>query len=590
MKEEQAMKTEHKTMKIKDIIEMDQEKALQVDPEYQRGAEWTVKQDRLLIDSLFRGYTIPLFYFHVKSTKSTWANNTYYYVVDGQQRKNAIVRYAKNGFAMFDPVKDSKTGLAHFQKSQPVAWAGKTFDALSQVLRDQFFETPLNVIFVESADDNEVRDLFIRLQGGLPLTAQEKRDAWPGDFTKFIIETAGKASSTQSWTGHDFFHKVLKGSAARGNMRKLCASMFMQFYSRRFNKYSPESFTSSSGLDIDNFYQHHIDFNAQSELSGAPRFRDILDKAAQLLGNGKRPKIEAHMAYNVVLFMDIAMGTFVPAWTDNFTIAFDDFQNRLAKARKSKDPKDEFWIHYGVLTGVSTSSKGRIEDRYRFFERKMLDAMSSLGRLDPTRAYSPAERGFIFDRDKRTCQKCNGPVLWADAEIDHITPHAVGGETSIENARLVHAKCHTRGTNALFGFNDSGEKIELVGKPWEEDSPGSTKKSILNSNGQLVRIKHLYEKGLLVDGCKLSYPRESGDIEARFMAPESFVFLDGEKEQIYTSLNKLITEKVGSACNVWAGTEVTFPDGGVILLNDLRDRYLDSDELEGEEDEFPDEE
>jgi len=49
------MKTEHKTMKIKDIIEMDQEKALQVDPEYQRAAEWTVKQDRLLIDSLFRG-------------------------------------------------------------------------------------------------------------------------------------------------------------------------------------------------------------------------------------------------------------------------------------------------------------------------------------------------------------------------------------------------------------------------------------------------------------------------------------------------------------------------------------------------------
>lgn len=39
---------------------------------------------------------------------------------------------------------------------------------------------------------NEVRDLFIRLQAGTPLTAQEKRDAWPGDFTLFVIRHAGK--------------------------------------------------------------------------------------------------------------------------------------------------------------------------------------------------------------------------------------------------------------------------------------------------------------------------------------------------------------------------------------------------------------
>ena len=235
------MKSEHKPMTIQDIVNMDAQKVLEVDAEYQRGAEWSVKQDRLLIDSLFRGYTIPLFYFHKKTSNSNWANNTYYYIVDGQQRKNAIIRYVKNGFSLFDPIKDSKTGLAHFQKSQSIAWAGKTFDALPDTLRTQFLTTPLHVILVETNDDNEVRDLFIRLQAGLPLSAQEKRDAWPGEFTKFIIEMAGKETGKEKWMGHDFFHKVLKGSAARGNMRKLCASMFMQFYSRRVNKYAPES-------------------------------------------------------------------------------------------------------------------------------------------------------------------------------------------------------------------------------------------------------------------------------------------------------------------------------------------------------------
>jgi hypothetical protein len=34
-----------------------------------------------------------------------------------------------------------------------------------------------------NSDPNEARDLFVRLQAGMPLNSQEKRDAWPGQFT-----------------------------------------------------------------------------------------------------------------------------------------------------------------------------------------------------------------------------------------------------------------------------------------------------------------------------------------------------------------------------------------------------------------------
>lgn len=579
------MKSELKTMTIQDLVDMDAQKVLEVDAEYQRGAEWSVKQERLLIDSLFRGYTIPLFYFHKKTSSSSWANNTNYYIVDGQQRKNAIVRYVKNGFPMFDPSKDPKTGLAHFQKAQPVAWAGKAFDAIPDALRSQFLTTALQVIFVETTDENEVRDLFIRLQAGLPLSAQEKRDAWPGDFTKFIIEMAGKVSGKEKWTGHDFFQKVLKGSSARGNMRKLCASMFMQFYSRRVNKYTPESFTSSNALEIDNFYQYHIDFNSLSQDSCAPRFREVLDEAFSLLGDGRRPKIEAHMAYNVVLFLDITMGAFAPAWRSRFVKAFDTFQSNLGKARKSKDPKDEFWIEYGVLTGVSASSKGRIEERYRFFATKMMDIMSPLPRLDPIRAYGSAERELVFYRDKGICLKCKKAVDWSDSEIDHITPYAVGGETSLDNARLVHSGCHTRGVSALNGFTDSGEKVEdAMGKPWEENDPGSVKLNILDQGGRRVAIKHLYEAGLLADGCSLVFQRKEGNIEARFIAPNSFAFQDAAGESTYSSFNSLVKEKIGGDRNVWDGTSVEFPTGEITTLKELRIRYLESSEMEEEED------
>ena len=61
-------------------------------------------------------------------------------------------------------------------------------------MRDQLNNTELETAFIKDADDAEVRDLFIRLQSGSPLNNQEKRDAYPGDFTDFILKLGGKDS------------------------------------------------------------------------------------------------------------------------------------------------------------------------------------------------------------------------------------------------------------------------------------------------------------------------------------------------------------------------------------------------------------
>lgn len=174
---------------------------------------------------------------------------------------------------------------------------------------------------------------------------------------------------------------------------------------------------------------------------------------------------------------------------------------------------------------------------------------------------------------------------WSDSEIDHITPYAVGGETSLDNARLVHSGCHTRGVSALNGFTDSGEKVEdAMGKPWEENDPGSVKLNILDQGGRRVAIKHLYEAGLLADGCSLVFQRKEGNIEARFIAPNSFAFQDAAGESTYSSFNSLVKEKIGGDRNVWDGTSVEFPTGEITTLKELRIRYLESSEMEEEED------
>ena len=157
-------------------------------PEYQRGAyKWTLAQKQKLIDSLLRGYQIPLFYVHLIQKVHTFTDSveTTAELVDGQQRLAAIVSYLHNEFCLPGP-----------QNAEPnqelLPWSGKKFDELDQEDKTRLERRELLVVQMTEDSRNEVRDLFVRLQAGTPLTAQEKRDAYPGEFTNFVIRHAGK--------------------------------------------------------------------------------------------------------------------------------------------------------------------------------------------------------------------------------------------------------------------------------------------------------------------------------------------------------------------------------------------------------------
>ena len=49
---------------IGDILDLKIQQMLVVNPEYQRGVVWTLAQKKRLVDSVLRGYPIPLIYLH----------------------------------------------------------------------------------------------------------------------------------------------------------------------------------------------------------------------------------------------------------------------------------------------------------------------------------------------------------------------------------------------------------------------------------------------------------------------------------------------------------------------------------------------
>lgn len=156
---------------------------IDTNPDFQRPAVWTTSQKQLLIDTILRDYDVPKLYWRKLSSKPDK-----YDVVDGQQRLRAVWSFFDHEFKC---AKDA-------EPIDGLDIAGCRYEDLPDDLRTRFDVYPLDIVILENTDDDEVREMFIRLQNGTTLKAQEKRNALPGKMRDFVRALAG----------HPFFTRV----------------------------------------------------------------------------------------------------------------------------------------------------------------------------------------------------------------------------------------------------------------------------------------------------------------------------------------------------------------------------------------------
>lgn len=434
---------------VKDLLELRKANLLYANPEYQRGVVWTTSQKKKLVDSVFRGYPIPLIYLHHIKRMVAGISNEHFEVIDGQQRINALFEFHEGAFKLFHPVNDEEEArFPGFIKELPCPWGGLSFDDLDSKSAERFLETRLSVVMVETDEGNEARDLFIRLQAGMPLNSQEKRDAWPGNFTEFVLKTAGKPQLPK-YPGHDFFTEIMKANLKnRGEYRQLCAQMAILFAHRRVH--GGTGFCDINRDAIDTYYYKHLNFDLQSE--DAKRFNNILTLLTRMLGDQKRKKIQSHEAIHLLLVVDALLDDYTPFWVDKFAAAFDEFRHRLAIDTKQRFEKQgEYWTRYGQFARTNSDRGDSIAQRHKFFSEKFYVALSPKLK-DPVRVFGELEREIIYYRDRKHCQVCDGEVLWSDAEIHHVEEHWQGGATELSNGALVHKDCHPKGEKLTSDF------------------------------------------------------------------------------------------------------------------------------------------
>lgn len=133
-------------------------------PEYQRQPSlWPPEKKSLLIDSILRDIDIPKLYFNRTKDGA-------YEVVDGQQRLWAIWEFLDETY----PYKTD--GEAH------------RFSDLSNAQRNTIKDYTLQVTVFQEAEDDYLRELFVRLQLGLLLITGEKLHAASGEMKDFVFD------------------------------------------------------------------------------------------------------------------------------------------------------------------------------------------------------------------------------------------------------------------------------------------------------------------------------------------------------------------------------------------------------------------
>jgi hypothetical protein len=385
---------------------------IDTNPDFQRPPVWSRGQKQLLIDTILRGYDVPKLYWRKVGNKPDK-----YEVVDGQQRLRAIFEYQNNVFPLpkeTEPLDGTKL-------------AGLKYSDLPDDVRIDFDSYPLDIIVISDTDEEEVREMFLRLQNGTTLKAQERRNAMPGLMRDFIKELAS----------HKFFQNC-GFTNSRYNFDLVAAQMTaIELNGGPCNV---------KNANLNSMYEDHKEFDRNG--AKAKKVKRTLDYLSRAFPE-KTPELERYSVITLYSLVSHCLEKYVIQDKQedlrNWFIAFEG--KRATEEEIPEDRRDPEFLIYKDRTSHSTDAEDSIQWRHDFMLRKFFETCPKIEQKDDQRLFSPEQRLAIFRRDGGFCRvkiKCEGAKCEWDAwQADHIIPWSKGGKTTVENGQIACIPCNS---------------------------------------------------------------------------------------------------------------------------------------------------
>ena len=143
----------------KQLVKMMEKGTIKFDNAVQRGLVWDDKRKSLLIHSMIEGYPIPAFY----AAKVDGC----YDMLDGKQRSNAIAEFVKGNYVLTDLPNIT------LEDGDEIDISGMVFNELPEEIQDVILSYSLTVYYFEDITDDQITEMFARLNNGKPLSAIE---------------------------------------------------------------------------------------------------------------------------------------------------------------------------------------------------------------------------------------------------------------------------------------------------------------------------------------------------------------------------------------------------------------------------------
>ncbi|MGB7531441.1 MAG: DUF262 domain-containing protein [Halobacteriota archaeon] len=388
-----------------------------VDRTYQRPADaWSKEDKQCLIDTILRGEPMPLFFLNYNSEEGV------YYIVDGQQRLNAILEFHDNNLKL----NKNFSGKENH---------GKTFNAenpISDEQRGQFLKYELKTHIIEDYEDEKVRFLFSRLQRGKPLQLGERLNALPGSIVIRMREIAA----------HPFMKKSVAVTKRRYGVYPDAARVLF------YEKHGAKQMGSN---ELYNFFDNEKDMErTDKDFRGSLSVLNFLAKCfPPEPGDYKYLEKHAWILAVYTMIRELKISYSLEGKEERLRKFIQDFHSKVYSEdfRKSKINYQRFYdnVRGGWSEKIITLRRNILIQE--FLKKHKLEE------LDEKRQISDEDKIAAFAKHKK-CELCGHPFKdYKEAEYHHKTKYAFGGPSNLKNIAVLCSKCHKR----VHGK----EKIEL---------------------------------------------------------------------------------------------------------------------------------
>ncbi len=299
-----------KPFSLRQVVDMINDRDIDLAPDFQRLFVWTQQQRSRLIESVLLGIPLPAFYFSQDADGRMQ-------VVDGVQRLTTIHRFMTRE----EPLSDLEY-LGHL--------AGQTFKKLDVVMKRRVQQTQIFVNVIEPQTPDDVKfDVFRRINtGGSPLTAQEIRHCMSRQRSRDLLMQLTSLPSFHQATDNAFLHE--RRMADREVALRFCAFRSLADVDQYKGFTSLDSFLLDFTRRIDGVHASEQGLSKADVARLSADFDWAMRSAAAVFGNAafrKYPKwAKRRGPINRSLFESwaVALAAYEPAEIEPFKAAILD--------------------------------------------------------------------------------------------------------------------------------------------------------------------------------------------------------------------------------------------------------------------------